>query len=433
MILDILNQIASDSSRNAKLAIAESHASNELFKRVVFLAYDPFTQFYIRKIPAYQPVTAGNKSITLQEALPLLDILSSREKTGNAGIAHLQNLLMSVSAEDAQVIERIIGKDLKVGASESTFNKVWPGLVHEYPCMLCSAFDEKLVKKIKFPAIVQKKEDGMRFNAIVKNGAVEFRSRNGKEIQLLGNLEQEFLTMAAGNNVVFDGELLVANEDGTIADRQTGNGILNKANKGTITPDLAKMVRAQIWDMIDYDKFLAGVDNTPYIDRWNKLLACSNTSDGKIGYVETIIVASIEAAEKQFQSYLEDGFEGIILKDASAIWEDKRSKKQVKFKGEEEADLLVVGVYEGEPGSKYEGMIGGISVQSREGILKVNVGSGFNDEQRKQDPALLMNKIVSVKYNMRIKNKQGEESLFLPIFIEVREDKDLADSIEDIK
>lgn len=193
------------------------------------------------------------------------------------------------------------------------------------------------------------------------------------------------------------------------------------------------MVRAQIWDMIDYDKFLAGVDNTPYIDRWNKLLACSNTSDGKIGYVETIIVASIEAAEKQFQSYLEDGFEGIILKDASAIWEDKRSKKQVKFKGEEEADLLVVGVYEGEPGSKYEGMIGGISVQSREGVLKVNVGSGFNDEQRKQDPALLMNKIVSVKYNMRIKNKQGEESLFLPIFIEVREDKDLADSIEDIK
>ena len=37
------------------------------------------------------------------------------------------------------------------------------------------------------------------------------------------------------------------------------------------------------------------------------------------------------------------------------------------------------------------------------------------------------------KLNMRIKNKQGEESLFLPIFVEVRSDKDVADSIGDIK
>jgi hypothetical protein len=433
MILEILNDMASNASRNYKLEVAQKHSSNDLLKRVVFLAYDPFTQFYIRKIPTYTPTPATAKLFSLESALNLLSHLSSRNVTGNAGIEHLRVILSNVTAEDAEVIERIIGKDLKVGASESTFNKVWPGLVHEYPCMLCSAYDKKLVDKIKFPALVQKKEDGMRFNAIVKNGDVEFRSRNGKEIQLLGNLEQEFLVMANGSNIVFDGELLVANEDGTIADRQTGNGILNKANKGTITPELAKMVRAQIWDMIDYDKFHAGVDNTPYIDRWNKLLGCTNTSNGKIGYVETIVVANLEAAEVQFEAYLEDGFEGIILKDSNAIWEDKRSKKQVKFKGEEEADLLVYDVYLGEPGSKYEGMIGGVSVKSRDGILKVNVGSGFSDEQRKQDPALLMNKIVAVKYNMGIKNKQGEESLFLPIFIEVREDKDLADTNEMIK
>ena len=216
MILDILNDMASNASRNYKLEVAQKNAGNDLLKRVVLLAYDPFTQFYIRKIPAYSPTPAGAKPHSLEGALNSLSELSSRNVTGNAGIEHLRVILSSLTAEDAQVIERIIGKDLKVGASESTFNKVWPGLVHEYPCMLCSAFDEKLVKKIKFPAIVQKKEDGMRFNAIVKNGAVEFRSRNGKEIQLLGNLEQEFLTMAAGKNVVFDGELLVANDDGTI-------------------------------------------------------------------------------------------------------------------------------------------------------------------------------------------------------------------------
>ena len=255
MILEILNDLASNASRNYKLEVAQKHASNDLLKKVVFLAYDPFTQFYIRKIPKYSQTY--KLTFGLDWALDELSKLSSRELTGNAGIEHLAYVLSSLTPENAQVIERVIGKDLKCGASESTFNKVWPNLIHEYPCMLCSAYDEKLVAKIKFPAIVQKKEDGMRFNAIVKNGSVEFRSRNGKEIQLLGNLEKEFLVMAAGSNVVFDGELLVANEDGTIADRQTGNGILNKANKGTITPDLAKMVRAQVWDMIDYDKFYA--------------------------------------------------------------------------------------------------------------------------------------------------------------------------------
>jgi hypothetical protein len=40
---------------------------------------------------------------------------------------------------------------------------------------------------------------------------------------------------------------------------------------------------------------------------------------------------------------------------------------------------------------------------------------------------------VAVKYNARIKNKQGEESLFLPVFVEIRDDKDVADSSKIIK
>jgi hypothetical protein len=45
----------------------------------------------------------------------------------------------------------------------------------------------------------------------------------------------------------------------------------------------------------------------------------------------------------------------------------------------------------------------------------------------------LIDKIVAVKYNARIKNKAGEESLFLPIFVEIRDDKDVADKSKDIK
>jgi hypothetical protein len=60
----------------------------------------------------------------------------------------------------------------------------------------------------------------------------------------------------------------------------------------------------------------------------------------------------------------------------------------------------------------------------------------LNDEHRINlwhIKAEILDKIVAVKYNTRIKNKQGEESLFLPIFVELRDDKDVADSSKDIK
>jgi hypothetical protein len=45
----------------------------------------------------------------------------------------------------------------------------------------------------------------------------------------------------------------------------------------------------------------------------------------------------------------------------------------------------------------------------------------------------VIGKIVTVKYNARIKDKSGVESLFLPVFIELREDKDNAESSKSIK
>jgi ATP-dependent DNA ligase len=302
--------------------------------------------------------------------------------------------------------------------------------------MLCSPFEQKLVDKIKFPAYAQMKMDGMRFNAIVRDGKVEFRSRNGKQIHLLGNLEKEFATLAGNIDCVFDGELLVMLEgDHQFADRQTGNGILNKANKGTISAEEASMVHASVWDLIPYVMFEAGQCSTPYSKRFSTLEQIVNNqkSDGKkIWAVSSTIVETIEQAQEIFQEYLSLGYEGIILKDGSGIWEDKRSKTQIKFKGELECDLKIVAVEEGK--GKAVGMLGAIICESADGIVKVNVGSGFNDAQRKQYwKENLVDKIVAVKYNARIKNKQGEESLFLPVFVEIRDDKDVADSSKIIK
>jgi hypothetical protein len=425
LILDILNEIAETSSRNEKEAILKREVDNELLKRVFFLAYDPFTQFYIRKIPEYERNETPHAA-SLVGLLPGLETLTSRRATGNAAIYHLQTMLQALSVKDAEVLERIIGKDLKCGASGSTANKVWPGLIHEYPCMLCTPFDEKIAAKFKFPALAQLKMDGMRFNAIVKDGACEFRSRNGKEINLLGNLEQEFIKLANGQNLVFDGELLVAIE-GNIQDRQTGNGILNKAVKGTISPKEAASVQATVWDVINYDTFKSGVGKIAYQVRFSVLE--SMPLPNKIRLVESKVVGSLEEAEEIFKEYLAQGQEGIILKDMTGVWQDKRVKTQVKFKAELDCDLRIKAIQMGT--GKYEGMVGAYICESEDGIITVDVGSGLSDDDRKNFDVL--NKILVVMYNARIKNKQGKESLFLPRAVEIREDKNIADFAKNIR
>ena len=430
MILQILNELASTSSRLEKEAIILREKDNELLKQVYFLAYDPFTQFYQRKIPKYTPNTnpvGDNLDWGMDQ---LVTMLASRKVTGNAAIEHLQYVLENVSDKNALVLERIIGKDLKCGASDSTANKIWPGLVHDYPCMLASGYDEKLVAKIKWPAFAQLKMDGMRFNAIVKDGKCEFRTRNGKEVNLLGNLEAEFIALAAGNNTVFDGELVVMDEeDWQYLDRQTGNGILNKAVKGTITPELANRVCATLWDIIPYEDFQNSISKHAYKHRF-ALLEAMHLDSGKIRIVSNRIVANLEEARTLFERYLAEGQEGIILKDSMGLWENKRSRGQIKFKGELECDLKIVGIQEGT--GKYVGKIGAYICESEDGILKCDVGSGFKDDQRIIDQSVI-GKVIAVKYNARIKNKQGRDSLFLPIFLEIREDKIVADNAINIQ
>jgi hypothetical protein len=427
-----LNDLAANPSRNYKIEQLEKHVDNETLREVIRLALCPFTQFYQRKIPAY---TCDGTNASIESILPALYDLSSRQVTGNAAIEYLRMLLASLTPDDAKVLERIIDKSLDCGVQVSTANAVWSGLIKEYPVMLCSPFEQKLVDKIKFPAYVQLKMDGMRFNAIVRDGKCEFRSRNGKEIQLLGNLEQEFIDLAGDVDCVFDGELLVMLPgDHQFADRQTGNGILNKANKGTISASEAELVHATVWDVIPYVLFGDGYCGTPYSTRFSslkKLVGKIQPEGKKIWLVASDLVENIDQANEKFEEYLALGLEGIILKDGSGVWEDKRAKHQIKFKGELECDLRIVGIEEGT--GKYAGMLGAILCESSDGVIKVRVGSGFTDEQRKTLGEEIVDKVAAVKYNTRIKNKIGEESLFLPIILEIRDDKEVADSSKEIK
>jgi ATP-dependent DNA ligase len=257
----------------------------------------------------------------------------------------------------------------------------------------------------------------------VSNSTAVFYSRAGKELAF-GDLpiEADFQKLPDG---VYDGELLVANRD-----RKTGNGILTKFQKGTGTLAAGRDIHAKVWDTIPLADFAKGKCSTGYIERFRVLSGALKAVRVKsIILVQTwLAVSSLEEAQGIYQEQLTNGEEGVILKDPMGPWEDKRVKHQVKMKAELEADLLVTGFL---PGSgKYEGKIGSLLVESADGKVKSAVGTGLGDEERSCDPAIFIGKIAAIKYNALIDDKKtGQKSMFLPVFVEVREDKSMADSL----
>lgn len=425
-----------------------------VLRRVIKLALDPLIQFHQKKIPKYSKQKSGK--ITLSKALDDIENnLCTRKITGHAAIGYLKNILESVTDNDAAVIEKILAKDLKCGVQKASANEVWPKLVTDYPVMLCSPYNEKDIAKFKFPGYIQLKMDGARFNAVVKlkdpndpDGfdSVEFFSRIGNPLNLKGRLEDEFVNLAllifgneSSQGVVFDGEILSKNSDGgldTAVNRQTGNGILNKTINGAISDLEADRLFVVIWDSILIEDFYKEKSQETYTTRFSRIQTVNDNGwmPDKIELVKSQIVDSLDIAREIYFNFLAQGEEGAVLKAFDNKWESKRVKSQIKFKDVKECDLIITGVTEGN--GRMKGMVGSIRCESSDTKLVVDVGTGLTDKLRSdlfKNIEGIVGQVIMVKYNAKIKSsKGGGWSLYLPVFGDIRYDKNIADSLEDI-
>ena len=433
----ILDEIASDNSRLHKESVLLREQSNEDLQNVVRATYDPFTQYYVRE---YRPVDENMCDpiafAGISDAIKELGVLSRREKTGDEARHYLARIWENLSADETEVLAKVLSRDLKIGASVKTFNKIWPGIIKEYPCMLASAYSEKAIAEINYPAFSQCKMDGMRCNIIVHaDGNVEVRSRNGRLFETHGIFDEEALKMRdlidqhnEGWYVVLDGELLAHDSNMNPLPRQISNGICNKANKGTITELEAMKLTLVVWDYIPEPVFEGDVeDPLMYSERYDMLynLFCEEALS-RFMLVETTEVANIDEARAHYKEMLDDGQEGTIVKDKSVGWSNTRSKLTVKFKEIKDIDLRVTGWNEGT--GRNTGLLGALTAETEDGKIKVNVGTGFSDEQRKMyTEEFVLGKIIEIEYNQRISSgSRDHDSLFLPRFIELRTDKDVA-------
>jgi ATP-dependent DNA ligase len=428
-VLSILNSLAAVSSRNEKLAILRTNKDNLLLKEFFRLALDPLITFGIKKIPVYTPNRnpLGDDSAQLDWGMDQFEKqFATRAITGNDAISHLTYVLENVTEDNAEVLIRILGKDPKCGVAEATVNSVWKGLIFDFPVMKATPHDEKTIQNISFPAYSQLKLDGARAQIVINNGTVTVYSSSGRPIETHGYFDW-FANVT--DNLVFDGELLVTEDTGKFMERKKGNGIVNRAVKGTIPAAQAKQLHFVAFDIVPLADWKAGIWRKVYEYRFQALVQYSEKFRHNASVVETKMVNSEREALNHFKKLYKDGNEGTILKDKESFWENKRSKYQLKMKGILTCDLRVVGVEEGT--GKNKGKIGALVCQSSDSELEVNVGTGLTDQDRAEKFSFFIDKIVEVQYNERIVNKTdgAKWSLFLPRFVQVRIDKNEADSL----
>jgi len=110
-IYRIIERLESISSRNEKMEILRGEVNNELLKQVFFAALNPHINYFIKKIPEKLP-KAPKTLQSMEWALAELNALSARTVTGHAGIDHLARVLSSLNEDDADIIERVIKKDM---------------------------------------------------------------------------------------------------------------------------------------------------------------------------------------------------------------------------------------------------------------------------------------------------------------------------------
>lgn len=454
----IIQKIKTTRSRNEKEAILRANVDNEELKTFFKLALCPFTNFYQKKVFVQETST---DMVKLLDAMHYINnVIAGRKFTGNAAIEKIQQLINTLSEDDAKVIMHILQKESGCDLGGSTINKIWPDLIPSFPCLLATAYDEKLALKLNWTAgvISQLKSDGGRVTVVIdEEGVVKLFSRAGNELNVFGTFD--FL----GENFkgfVIDGELLTVKEDGKFASRQISNGLFNKCVRNTLSEIESSALHITMWDLIPLNDFKAKYSPLEYWFRFEQLTEKSIGTDvKKVSLIPTRIVHSIAQAQEHYQEMLDAGEEGTMNKDRSMPWENKRSKLQLKLKSTETGDFEIVGYKVGE--GKLVGNLGSLDIATSDRKVVASM-SGFSLKVRSEifanltdspvdyvmivdneavtltanpkDSDIGLGSIIECAYNQKIKGKNSDTwSVFLPRFKQSRPDKLIANSFEELK
>ncbi|WP_233889704.1 hypothetical protein [Paraburkholderia flagellata] len=156
--------------------------------------------------------------------------------------------------------------------------------------------------------------------------------------------------------------------------------------------------------------------------------------------IPTRIVHSLAEAYAHCNELQLQGKEGTVLKNGAGFWKDTDSGNPdvVKLKLEVDVDLISKGIVAGKDSTKNEGRAGSITMETSDGLLRVDVTVKNEKlcDAIDANPEDFLGRVWAVRFNSIMKPSPSNDlhSLFLPRMVEAgyRIDKSEADSLESV-
>jgi len=408
-------------------AIAQD-GDNEFFEGCR-LALDPMITFGLKQIP--EKTDEDGPGLPWDSFTLALTGFITRNVTGNTARDMIQSMMKSATKKEWNGwYRRILIKDLRCGVSEKTINKVVEKNYADYsiPIFGCQLAHDSAnhESKVSGTKLIEVKLDGVRVITIVRSdGRVDMFSRNGKELLNFPHIAEQISSVikqkgsSKSMDVVLDGEIMSSSFQDLMKqvhrkdNVQAGDAILN------------------LFDVMPLADFEQGIYNKPQSLRSKMVEHWVNTYQDLIPNVTYVAneLVDLDTAEgqKRFkeinQKAIDGGYEGIMIKDPLAPYECKRSTAWLKLKPFIEVSLEVKEVEEGT--GRNVGKLGAFVCEGEDDgkIIRVNVGSGFTDDNRDaywSDRDNLIGNILEVRADAITQNQDGSYSLRFPRFLRFR-------------
>ena len=413
----VVVELESNNSRLFKEEVLAKYIEDEIFQEAMCLALDPLVTFGVsdKSVKASDSDGSGlSWNVFLEVAHSLID----RSLTGNNAIDTIDSLICQATSDQwNNWYRRILLKDLRCGVSEKTVNNVAKRSkikfrVPTFTCMLAND-GAKHEKKMVGECVIEYKYDGVRVIAIHQDGKCVLHSRNGKVLSNFPHINRaiEDYVGSSDEAVVIDGEVMSG-------DFQALMKQLNR--KKDVQTDDAYLA---IFDMITLEEFKSGKSKLDQVQRKKQLDDFTKTSC-LVPVDWCIINLDTEEGQAEYTEMnrvaLEKGYEGLMIKPISGLYECKRSYNWLKAKPFIEVSLHIIDLEEGT--GKYKGNLGAIQCQGSDDgkFISVSVGSGLTDSMRRSiwdDKGKAMGQVVEIRADaITIGENSDHYSLRFPRF-----------------
>ena len=406
-VKELFDKIANTSGKNDKIKIIKQNKDNELFVECLkFLLDSDIVNGLSKKKINKKVAVMGDRLETIEEAM---EYLKQHNSGKDSDIAMIKDFCDR--QEGCKLFcEGLFTKSLKIGVDVKGVNKAIPNLIQQHQVMLASKFEGKLKGEVSMSL----KLDGIRNSAMIENGRIIHKSRQGKVVEGLNQINQALNELELDGYFI-DGELIRINHDNIPSDenfRLTTTVVNSKS-------DNKEGLEFVVFDMTPIEDYHRGKCDMTYIERLKLMEEKIGNGNEFIRLVPKYgITKDVDEIYDKLNEVVNRQLEGLMLNTLNGKYEfGKRPKSIMKVKKFQDGDVLVTDVIEGD--GRLVGTLGKVEVQFKykDKIYTNYVGSGFSDSERSyywEHKDELIGRIITISYFEISTNKQGEYGFRFP-------------------